>query len=819
MTPAQQIEAAKNVLVQLQQSVSRIINCDPSSFYDGEIGNCVERLKKACDQSVLHLEKPSLRISTIGTTSSGKSTLVNAIIGRRLAPMEADEMSAGILTFVHGEKSRMIVEKTENAVWETGEWAGLNDDQLYLKLRATKQEHGYDGVMVAYHKEKKKRNNLDAPRVRIEAPILPVLFRELLNLPDGIQFELSDLPGLKWDKDRQNLKVIQEKTKNTFSLVVLDYLQTDENGRASLLKELKEVVEAMYGSTDAMIFLLNKINARSEDDQKLEYRYAKLREEIAQQLKLSSAPDLLGIDARLLYYVQCAWGPDKKPLTPGQRRTQLLENCMDDCSKTFRQKRKEDKEVKEWLHKYEDTLDNLSDEGFKKLFQWAHIWSGGKEFWDTLRQRIDERFPELVISPALLETLNAFKEFAGKTEELIRIRKIETKELVEQERNRINEEMSAVLNQVEFRKQMFHAQIRSIIGDLKKNDPEATNRAIDSLTKNFPGLGDLKNVIEDVRNDLFFNIIIPVRDAFKQGNSVYDLESVLNNSLSATNARHVAQTYDYYSREFLRPDSANNGLKFEIKKDDITGIERLEHAEQRCINLYQRMRESLSARAEFVLQKKSQKIEEIIVTVLLDESRHITEIIKNNLSSYKGAKNSLPDFALLIQTTAIQLPDNLFTLPIPQKTAASKREKIGTEQKSSTHETGSCFKDIHTEWETIDKYGNVPYHVLELPGADGMAEQWENGISIARDSLWEKLAEWISNAFEGALAQYSQALIQSQIFFEEECNKQIRILEEQGTAEMERWDTISELMKNTNSVHDELKSLTITTKGQGESYA
>jgi len=151
MTPAQQIEAAKNVLIQLRESVSEIIERDPLSFHEGKMGECVQKLKEACDQSVQRLEKPSLRISTIGTTSSGKSTLVNAIIGRRLAPMEADEMSAGILTFVHGENSRMIVEKTKNAVWETGEWAGLNDDQLYLKLGAREKEHGYDGIMVAYH--------------------------------------------------------------------------------------------------------------------------------------------------------------------------------------------------------------------------------------------------------------------------------------------------------------------------------------------------------------------------------------------------------------------------------------------------------------------------------------------------------------------------------------------------------------------------------------------------------------------------------------------------------------------------------------------
>ena len=42
--------------------------------------------------------KLCFRIATIGTTSSGKSTIVNALIGRRIAPIEAGEMSGGVLT-------------------------------------------------------------------------------------------------------------------------------------------------------------------------------------------------------------------------------------------------------------------------------------------------------------------------------------------------------------------------------------------------------------------------------------------------------------------------------------------------------------------------------------------------------------------------------------------------------------------------------------------------------------------------------------------------------------------------------------------------
>ncbi len=373
MTPAQQIEAAQKVLQQLQQSVSKIINCAPQAFEDGEMGKSLDRLKIAADKSAQRLQKPSLRISTIGTTSSGKSTLVNAIIGRKLAPMEASEMSAGILTFVHSEKTRLTVEKTANAVWETGEWPDIGDEEIYLKLRAVEEQDGFDGVMVAYHKAKKKKTDIEAPRVRIEAPILPVLVPEYLHLPTGIQFEISDLPGLKWVKDRHNLKVIQDTVKNTFSLVVMDYTQTDENSRGVLLNELKEIVSAMYGQTDAMIFLLNKINLRNKDDQPIEYRYDQLKNEIREKLELISKPDVLGLDAMLLYYIQCAWGPSRKYQIESDQRTRLLEGCMEDCAKTFKQKSKEMPEVKKWLYNFEDSLDTLSDE-FITLFNWAHTW-------------------------------------------------------------------------------------------------------------------------------------------------------------------------------------------------------------------------------------------------------------------------------------------------------------------------------------------------------------------------------------------------------------------------------------------------------------
>ena len=58
---------------------------------------------------------------------------------------------------------------------------------------------------------------------------------------------------------------------------------------------------------------------------------------------------------------------------------------MKDCSNTFWEKGENDPEVDEWVNKNKRNLHDLSDNEFVKLFQWAHVWSGGKNFWDTLR--------------------------------------------------------------------------------------------------------------------------------------------------------------------------------------------------------------------------------------------------------------------------------------------------------------------------------------------------------------------------------------------------------------------------------------------------
>lgn len=781
MTPAEQLQTVRQLLTALSQAASAIVAQDPETFAAGELGQSLNRFRAAHEEAVSRLEHPVFRIATIGTTSSGKSTLVNALIGRRLAPIESSEMSAGVLTLAHDERSLLQVDPTEGASWETGQWPDLSDEAIYLRLRAKSQEHGWDGIMAQYRKRRQKDPELPAPRIRIQAPILPIRW-DTLRLPESLRFEIIDLPGLKWIQDRQNLKIIQDHVKDAFSLVVLDYGQTDDKNRAALMGELQTVVSAMQGRTDAMLFILNKVDLRTREDQPLDLRLAELSEEIGQNLGLSHPPTLLPISAQLLYSVQCAWGAEVSPMPDKNRRLMFLENCLEDCSKIFRQKRREDAAVKDWLYAHEDDLEALDEGDFKRLLAWAHEWSNGAMLWKTLRQRVSQRFPELVIFPAIHPVLAAWREFGAKAEEVARIRQIKTKERLEQEQTRIQTELDRIQGHIHTRKQDFQTRIRAAADELKKTDPDANIRAINLLGR-LPGIESLHETIRQVRLDLVQVLINPLREAFKNNTPVGELQRILEKSLPHYHVRHLLNAYDYYSRRFMSQEAAYTGLVLRAPKGDPHGEKRQRDATDLCRILYQRMREALSHRAGFMLQSRAQEMEGSVKTVLGHEMEQIRQLARTHCPEL--TETLFPDQDFLKTAQGLELPETLFELPPAQRTEQRVAlEKTGLEP--FTYETGSCFKTTQTGYR--DRFAQVEYQELYLPSADEMAEHWDQGIRLGSDDLWERLADWLKSAFDGILTHHGEALVRASTLFEQTFRTQLQVLEQSGHAEIARWE-------------------------------
>jgi replication fork clamp-binding protein CrfC len=99
------------------------------------IQDSLSKFRQAYEESVGRLADPNFTIATIGTTSSGKSTIVNAFIGRKIAPIEAGEMSGGVLTIKHSQEFKLLIEETEGAQWLTGEWKNITEKEIYDRIR------------------------------------------------------------------------------------------------------------------------------------------------------------------------------------------------------------------------------------------------------------------------------------------------------------------------------------------------------------------------------------------------------------------------------------------------------------------------------------------------------------------------------------------------------------------------------------------------------------------------------------------------------------------------------------------------------------
>lgn len=414
----EKLQQTLSLLKELGNHLSDLVNASPDVFKDELLDRQLQDFRKEYQESIKRLTNPSLVIATLGTTSSGKSTIVNALMGRRLAPIEAGEMSGGVLRIIHSDQRKLVIEKTPDAAWETGTWENLGDGELYERVQST---------MHRYHDARKKKDFI-APQIQVQAPLLPACDLSLSGLPQGIGVEFLDLPGLKSVQDRANLAVIQPQVGKAFSLVALDYMQVDEQHRQKLLGELKDVVKFLQGRTESMIFILNRVDARGSDDFPLEVRLSKLKEEIRDTLELPSLPDVIPFSARLLYYAQCAWGTNNlsgSTSVPIETRTRLLQALFKDCGSIIQEKRGGDRDLRDWLQRIGNDLEDgyeVDDETLRKIVRYALDWSGGTALWQCINHRINESFTDLVILPALNKVFSRFDSLSESLDVVIQNR-------------------------------------------------------------------------------------------------------------------------------------------------------------------------------------------------------------------------------------------------------------------------------------------------------------------------------------------------------------------------------------------------------------
>ena len=230
------------------------------------------------------VDTPEIIFATTGTTSSGKSTLVNLLCGAFIMPEAVGEMSAGVVEIKHGDEVKVEVLPTKGSSWFTGTRTGLSDEDLQALLSK---------VMHAYNDRREESEEPECPRIKVTYPTRLGNNLERFGFPQRINFSLTilDLPGLKSVGDTQNASVINEYCARAMSFVTYNAAETDAHKQEFLLKQVVDQVKRIGGSPARMLFVLNRFDVYEADsdpeaskERAFQYTQKKIREVLAREL-------------------------------------------------------------------------------------------------------------------------------------------------------------------------------------------------------------------------------------------------------------------------------------------------------------------------------------------------------------------------------------------------------------------------------------------------------------------------------------------------------------------------------------------------------
>ena len=367
------------------------VGAELPASYQAELQQLATDLMDAKDVLCDELAHPTLILATTGTTSSGKSTLVNLLCGAEILPVAVQEMSAGVVTVEYSETPALAIHDTPGAMWECGRWENLGDADIYDRL---------DRLMKTYLQSKEdERTGVACPQSTIYYPFRLVKESNLLDLPPGTTVKIMDLPGLAYVGDEGNAAVIRN-SRDALCLVTYNSAETDRHKVAKLLDEVVEQVKELGGSPARMLFVLNRIDVfRTDKDwPESEERFvqrtekdikAKLADylpeytdeiENVQIVKLSALPALLGLGMK----------SDRSAATRLDKNFNFLipEGILDDLPRN----------VQKWSE-YE--CGRVSD----AVWQTAYA----DQFHEDLKNHIQINFPQLIIP----QSVSKFNDHIG----------------------------------------------------------------------------------------------------------------------------------------------------------------------------------------------------------------------------------------------------------------------------------------------------------------------------------------------------------------------------------------------------------------------
>lgn len=624
------------MLEDIIKSVSEL-HTNVESFYDAYsqqikfdkgLDSCFKDFFKESNETLSRLRNPMITIATVGTTTSGKSTILNGFIGRNIAPCNIDEMSAGILTFTPSETENKLVVKES----PEGYWSGLtHDNKSDDEMRAVIER------IFGIYKSKKSNRVCSAPQIEVVGKFLWNVNKEILDLPENIKFRFIDLPGLRREKgDRKNLKVIQDVLKEVKPLCVLamDYSELSRpETLESLLSELTETIDILGGSTESIIFILNKVDLYNEGqsttlkDDIEKYRkcvIAKLSTELPKynfdNIKIIPYIGILQNNAQIAIGLQNHRKCDKL-----EYNSDVLSLLSQNCSKAFQNS---SKEIRMFFNGIINDLadkEPIKNDDLKKLLEYAYDISYANKFIDELKQRINESFYEIVIYPATYRLQNKFNLLCAYLKNFLSVNRLRNQIQIHSRIYGILNSQIDILGVNESQKKKILDRIDRIVSETK-----SLKTVFDNYKESFKNLIKASQKVPDGDYDLECAVLDKLRQDLKWGlDSVKNIDKLQSVKDELTRKHSVLESYmKLRNRVNNAPIDGQLRERFQKTKDaNLEALKILTDYADLCKNHPNDAAERIKAKVE--AQNKIKQISHEGISVLYSDCLGILSRIKD----------------------------------------------------------------------------------------------------------------------------------------------------------------------------------------------
>jgi GTPase SAR1 family protein len=730
-------DSLKAIITHAAESENDTMFINELEKLDDPLKHGLEELKKA-------LENPSLTLAVAGTTSAGKSSFLNFLIGREILPVHGDATTYGTTLIVHQDSPSMII---ENSVHPVPSAHQITDEIICDTLRQVFKR--YDG-------QKDTENPPAPPKVTLGYPLTSLRNNERLNIPEFVDVRLLDLPGLESIRDLQNTDVIKGGTRQALGVILYNAEETDKDKQQELLEDLAKQVRDLGGSPARMLFVLNRIDARRSNFDWSPTEQQEFTDKIGTRIRTILASTLQGYHSEI----------EELKIVPFSAGAALLAIHMQLDDETL-SKNAAIKAFKDYQRLIsEDLYESLGLPGLARQWNVAQrravglaLWkeSGAEEFLAHLRTHINVHLPEIIIPPILDQFWKSQAGEAGKCA-INAIQSIldSAGKDYESKQSELDAKEKSVDDIVNKHKDMLERLVSSAVSCFKPQKSNSSNVgfgmdglrvALETIYGNERGFAEVKSEfgkttdwidrisrIGNKLNDALVAAFSEETENFSILDGVSELSRTSKESLKAT-IRYMRCNLRYWGNSAIR------GL--EIKEDADSEHSRINDFVNKLEDLTGKLAQLTSELTKSTVVSEKSKIREAIEFLLRWHTDRICEEAQSVAGDFRLSIASMPKEA-----------DSEFTID------CELRSDYSVETKRTTHKK-EIKRGPETVWEWITHFGgNVKhtidversYRVAQIPGiATGLQQGWSQQLHPYFQEAGGQFADWLKVRLNGCI--------------------------------------------------------------------